>query len=93
MLNKQLLKIIIPLVIVGNTGCSLFEPQVKEVDKLIYVTTPLPIPERPVLPTLTSSEMKCLSPQALDKLKQREILRKQYAEELEVIIRSTHVKK
>lgn len=91
-----MLKQILLITLLGSlgslTGCSLFEPKVKEVDKLVYVTTPLHRPNRPILPTLTLNDLECLTPDALQKLKEREVLRRQYAEELELIIDSTRKK-
>lgn len=55
-----------------------------------YVTEPLPLPERPVLPRLTEDDLMCLSDDAYARLMLRDLRRRQYAEELESIIRATH---
>ncbi|MBL4797629.1 MAG: hypothetical protein JKY50_09455 [Oleispira sp.] len=54
-----------------------------------YVTKSLWKPERPVLPALTEADVQCLSKEAFFKLVNRDRLRREYAEELEVIIEST----
>ena len=53
-------------------------------------TTALPLPTRPVLPTIQSSELRCLTDDAYRRLAVTKRLVRQYAEELEVIIKSTH---
>jgi hypothetical protein len=73
------------------SGCSLFQEK-KPVDKLVYVTTPLYAPARPTLPTWKGDDMECLSDEMKDKIRDRDLLRKQYAEQLETIINSTHTK-
>lgn len=55
-----------------------------------YVTQPLPLPARPVLPRLTATDLACLPDDAYRRLVERERLRREYAEELEAIIRATH---
>jgi len=70
-----------------GSGCSTQPP--KEVEKIIYVTTPLPLPTRPVLPTLKTSDLNCLSVDIKNILMNRDIARRQYAEDLETIIKST----
>jgi len=49
----------------------------------------LPLPTRPALPSITSAELTCLSDEAYDRLATRNRMLRQYAEELEVIIKST----
>lgn len=71
------------------TGCSLFQKS-DNLEKIVYVTAPLYGPERPVLPTWTGDDMSCLSEEMKDKIRDRDQMRKFYAEQLEVIINSTH---
>lgn len=73
------------------TGCSLFQKS-DNLEKIVYVTAPLYAPERPVLPTWTGDDMSCLSEEMKDKIRDRDQMRKFYAEQLEVIINSTHTK-
>jgi hypothetical protein len=58
----------------------------------VYVTQPLPLPTRPLLPTIRADELQCLSPDVSAKLRVRNREQRQYAEELETIILSTHKK-
>lgn len=55
-----------------------------------YVTAPLPKPPRPELPTLSGEELECLSDEAYRKVVTRGQLRRDYAEQLEAVILSTH---
>lgn len=71
------------------SGCAIFE-KTPPVEKVIYKTAPLYAPARPVLPTWTGSDMECLSEDVKEKIRERDTLRKNYAEQLEVIINSTH---
>lgn len=55
-----------------------------------YIQEPLPLPPRPVLPALTAEDLACLPAEVYERLVRRDLLRRQYAEELEAIIRATH---
>jgi len=57
-----------------------------------FVTNPLPLPVRPVLETVSDSELECLSDDAYERLVLRDMKRRQFAEELEAVIISTHPK-
>jgi hypothetical protein len=70
------------------TGCS-FLKEKPPVEKIMYVTTPLSLPPRPTLPTWKMSELECVKPEVKEKIKERDLKRRQYAEELEVVIKST----
>lgn len=79
------------LICLTLTGCSLIESKpVAPVEKLVYVTVPLTAPARPILPTWKGSDMSCLTEEMKDKVRTRDLLRKQYAEQLEAAINSTH---
>lgn len=85
-MNNRVLKTVIAasLIMIGSLnllGCAQ--------QPVTYVTQPLWKPARPVLPTLTRSDVQCLSKEAFFKLFNRDRLRREYAEELEVIIEST----
>ena len=54
------------------------------------VSQPLPLPARPLLPRVYEAELACLSDESYRRLVERERLRREYAETLETIIRSTH---
>jgi hypothetical protein len=64
-------------------GCTTTQP-------VQFMQQALPLPTRPVLPHITSTELTCLSDAAYERLATRNRLQRQYAEELEVIIKSTH---
>ena len=74
---------VIILTIVGSTGflgtCT----------KTVYEPVPLDRPPRPELPTVSAHELECLSDAAFSALLDRERMRREYTEELEVIIDST----
>lgn len=56
----------------------------------VYVTKPLPLPPRPVLPPLPGYELQCLERETYELLRDRQRERRQYCEELEAIIKGTH---
>ncbi len=70
------------------SGCSL-SPSKPSVDKLVYVSTPLYAPARPKLPTWGYDDISCLSQEMIQKILDRDTLRKEYIEQLEVIIKET----
>lgn len=53
------------------------------------VPSPLPLPARPVLPAIKGFELECLSGDVYRRLADRQRLQRHYAEELELIIKST----
>ncbi|KMQ73776.1 hypothetical protein [Marinobacter subterrani] len=55
-----------------------------------YVTTPLPVPPRPELPSVSGEQLQCLSDETYTALVNRDRQRRDYAELLESIIQSTH---
>lgn len=55
-----------------------------------YVSEPLPIPEKPYLPQVKAKELSCVSDATYKKLVTRDVLRRQFEEELIAIIQSTH---
>lgn len=56
----------------------------------VFVQEPLPIPERPGLPTLPSEAMACLSDGAYEALSVRDATLQGHVRRLEAIIRTTH---
>lgn len=84
MIKRLLLIAAITLTALGNTGCTTTEV------RYVPVQQPLPLPPRPILPAVTAQEMECINKDAIARLIERQRLRRQYAEELELIIRSTH---
>ena len=71
------------LILTGSAGCA---PKADTV----YVTMPLPLPARPTLPNLSADDLQCLSDGAYSRLAERDMLRRQYAEKMEDIIKATH---
>lgn len=71
-------------------GCASVERAPSVVTKVIYQTAQLSLPARPSLPTLGSSDLACLPKDVKIKLRDRDLARKNYAEELETIIKSTN---
>lgn len=55
----------------------------------VYITQPLPLPDRPDLPTLKASDLQCLTDSAYHRLVTRDILLRQYSEQCEAVIKST----
>ena len=55
----------------------------------VYITQPLPLPDRPDLPTLQATELQCLTDDAYQRLVTRDILLRQYSEQCEAVIKST----
>ena len=53
------------------------------------IQTALPLPVRPVLASISSAELTCLTDDVYARLAARNRLQRQYAEQLEVIIKST----
>jgi len=68
------------------SGCAAFRPA----PEVRYVTRPLPLPAKPVLPRIKEWELSCLSDVTYHNLADRDRLRREYGEELAVIIQATH---
>jgi len=54
------------------------------------VVVKLPLPVRPDLPVIIGAELQCLSNDAYDRLRKRDILQDGHILKLEAIIRTTH---
>lgn len=57
-------------------------------ERVVYLSD-LPIPVRPVLPTIEPEELKCLPNETYLKLRERDLMRRQYEVELEDIIKGS----
>ena len=55
-----------------------------------YITTPLPIPPRPLLERISAEEASTIPINVWMKIVRRDMARRNYAEQLEVIVQSTH---
>ena len=58
--------------------------------KTVYVQEPLPIPDRPNVPTIQAADLSCLSDEAYAKLVERDALQFEHIKRLEAIIMTTH---
>ena len=72
------------------TGCSLLP------EREVYITEPLPLPERPLLPTIGADEwmdadgLVCLPEHKYTDLAERDVALRGHVERLERIIKTTH---
>ena len=69
------------------SGCAHEQPKVQTV----YVPIPLERPDRPKFPTVSKSEMSCLSGDTIQTLKMRDDIMKTYMNRLEAIIDGTKI--
>lgn len=58
--------------------------------RTLYVQEPLPLPDRPEVPTIKGEELACLSDEAYAKLVERDALQFAHIKRLEAIILTTH---
>lgn len=86
MIKRVLMLTTALILIAAGSGCTPAQP----VPAVEYYQVPLPLPPRPSLPALSAAELACLSAAAYAKLVRRDRERRHYAEELELIITSTH---
>lgn len=69
-------------------GCTITTG--KPIEKTVYVTAPLPLPNKPELPRMSSDALQCISDESKWALLKRDVLLKDYISQLETIIKSTH---
>lgn len=81
-------RLIISILLIGVVSCT-SNPPPTPAEKVIYVTTPLQLPNAPILPTWKASDMQCLSTEMKKKILTRDKAREQYIEELTTVIKST----
>ena len=67
------------------SGCAHEQPKIQTV----YVPIPLERPDRPKFPTVSKSEMSCLSGDTIQTLKMRDDIMKTYMNRLEATIDAT----
>lgn len=65
-----------------SAGCAITKP--------VFVQEPLPLPDRPDVPTLSPGELSCLSDEAYAKLVERDQVQFEHIKRLEAIILTTH---
>ena len=68
--------------VLALTGCKTTET--------IYIQHALPIPDRPVLPTIPPEDLECLSDSAYENLAVRDTLLQEHIKRLEAIMLTTH---
>jgi hypothetical protein len=66
----------------GLAGCAAKAP-------VLHPQQALPLPIRPMLPAISSTDLTCVSDDVYERLATRNRLLRHYAEDLEVIIKST----
>lgn len=79
-------KLSVVFCIASLLGCS---TQPKEQPRVVYVTTPLTLPQKPELVKIQSDSLSCVSDDVKWALLKRDVAIKNYISELETIIRST----
>lgn len=70
------------LLVLALAGCT--------PERIVYVPIELPLPAKPVLPTVKAAELECLPDDVVDRIEARDDLRRDDQDELRAIIRSTH---
>lgn len=83
MLKKTVRLIAAILLITIGSACT---PSVR------YVSQPLPMPARPVLPNVTANDLAPLNADVAARVQRRDRERRQYAEDLEIIILTNNKK-
>lgn len=58
--------------------------------RTVYVQEPLPLPDRPNVPTIQAADLSCLSDEAYARLVERDQMQFEHIVRLESIIMSTH---
>ena len=71
----------LPAVLILLAGCAGTDT--------VYVQEPLPLPERPSLPTVPAKELSCLSDDAYADIAERDAVLKAHIRRLEAIIETT----
>lgn len=82
-LPNKLIYLIALILLMTGPGCQPVTPPVQ------LQMVALPLPARPVLPAIPATELTCLSDEVYSRLANRNRLLRHYAEELEVIVKSS----
>lgn len=77
-MKSKIISATILMILVGS-GCTTTQ----------FITNPLHLPARPGLPTVPADSLSCIDTSTYTILVNRELMLKQYTEQLEVIIQST----
>jgi len=75
---------------IALTSCASAPPAARV--QYIPMVVRLPLPPRPVLPQIEASHIECLNDGTVRRILERDNMRRDYADQLELIIRSTHTK-
>ena len=73
----------VSVIILSLAGCA-------TKTEVFFSQDPLPLPDRPHLPLISSEEMQCLSEKTYEGLAVRDATLKKHIDRLEDIIRTTH---
>lgn len=82
-LTRYAMKLVLAAAITLNAACS-------TTTTTEYVQTPLPVPDRPTLPTVVADDLMCLGDEAYEALAVRDTQLQEHVRRLEAIIRTTH---
>ena len=80
--KKHAARLALVIGIIFLAGCATTEP--------VFVQEPLPVPDRPNLPTLNADMLQCLSDDAYEALVVRDTMLQEHVRRLEAIIQTTH---
>lgn len=71
-------KILLILLITIGSGCA----------APVQKCSPLPLPDKPILPAITDAQLACLDKDTVEDIKKRDRYRKYYCEALEAVVKS-----
>ena len=76
---KRMKRLILVLTLSSSVSCTTVE----------YVPVPLDLPAKPVVPSITNKELKCVNQETYNTLVQRDLAYNFYIGRLEAVIKST----
>ena len=74
------------------TGCVSYSPKPEIIEKKVYITVPLELPQKEEVPIVSGKDLECLGSDVKFKLRGRDAVLKNYISDLEAIIISTQGK-
>lgn len=78
------------LLALALAAATTFLSSCSHLERLVFVSEPLPLPDRPELPRIPADELMTISDEAFESLVRRDVLQAQHIIRLEAIIRTTH---
>ncbi len=87
---QLIMQSLIVLASITVTSCS-WGQRPEPVIHYMPVVVKLPLPPPPVLPAIEASHISCLTDDAVRAILKRDKLRRDYADQLEIVINSTHI--